>query len=997
MDIVTSPSIGVAVGDLHVRPLNDFSRHIGPDGLTPLGKNLIETAQWLTTLTLECSDNPWFINNGDYTDSPGRLDAPTLFLLSKLEDVWKSLPDKILNIGNHDINSKIGLHNLALHSKIPGYSIPSCNSVLRHTSGLYIVPFTYSIDDQIKLLQSIPDDSIVAVHTAIQGAYLNPFTNDTGVPLEEFQRFALTLAGHYHSPQYLHGGSRTLFNSGMGGNYFRPSPGSVLILGTPLPHSFADTGDAYGAWVVNVEDNLSVVFHLNPHAPKYLNVNIGSLAELRECQYPAGCQVYLSLTAPQTLHKEILATGVDGVTAFRLRCPIVGAPKRDQVIVPPPREGGISENLMNSLLSYLDSVGQPYDRVAVERDVSEELGRISPDRHLGGRIKFIRMQVENFLSYEEAKIELGTPGFWLVSGVNLDTESSDGNGSGKSGLIEALVWCLYGDLLRESPSKDAIVRKGGDRCRVEVEFEANGETYKVTRRRHRSTSKTTISLHVLTSGSWAEISPGSVAESNKQIVQTLGIKQEDFLLTSIFASYIGNNFATVKDSDKKQFLSRVYELDIFDKLLEKYKDKLQRVSREIFSLEVSIKAQEDRENEARESYEKKRISAEREIQERQQSISSAEELLASTCPRRDLISVILLEKKKLLVEMQGSLQKNREDEIRLDALNSDLRREEKIIEDTSSALWSPYLICSSCGQDLLDEAKKEYVRKLQETLDKINREHEVVLARKKDLEAQISTCTTSSEKISSLQETIADLEKVHRELSDTISSLSEKVRVLRSLPDPAESLRELEDLLAEYSQKISTLRGKFVKLQGEKDLYNLLAFALGPRGVVSYVLDRSVDQLNSYLEHVSRTLYAGDYSVWLSSTKELKDGRDANVITLQYSTSGGSFGLSSGGEKRKAEIALFLAVNYLLTSQGRGTTNLIMLDEALDSLDAKAASSAVESLRRFVDEEGKTGFLISHSDSVRDLIDRQIIVERHNEISRIAYNGFVRDSYSQRV
>ena len=359
MDIVAS-SVGVAVGDLHVRPFNDFSRHIGLDGLTPLGKNLIETAQWLTALTLGCSESPWFINNGDYTDSPGRLDAATLFLLARMEDSWRSLPDKILNIGNHDClgnSNKVGLHNLSLHACISGYVIPAHNTVLRHSSGLYVVPFTYSVDDQIRLLRSIPTGSVVAVHTPIHGAYLNPSTNDdNGVPTEEFQRFALTFAGHYHTPQYLHDGSRTLFNSEMADKYFRPSPGSVLILGTPLPHSFADTGDTYGAWVVDLESH-SVIFHLNPHAPKYLNSTISSLAELEE--YPAnGRSVYLSLTAPQDLHKEILATGLNGITAFRLRRPLVEAPRRDQVVVPPPREGdNPAAGLVGTLLSYLDSLG----------------------------------------------------------------------------------------------------------------------------------------------------------------------------------------------------------------------------------------------------------------------------------------------------------------------------------------------------------------------------------------------------------------------------------------------------------------------------------------------------------------------------------------------------------------------------------------------------------------------------------------------------------------
>ena len=512
-------------------------------------------------------------------------------------------------------------------------------------------------------------------------------------------------------------------------------------------------------------------------------------------------------------------------------------------------------------------------------------------------------------------------------------------------------------------------------------------------------SKTAVTLLLHTKGAWVNIAAGSVAESNKQIVHTLGITQEDFILTTIFAPYLDSSFANIKDGDKKKFLSRVYELDIFDEILGKYKDMLQGTSRTISSLEGSLIAQEQQLAKTCEVYERRRASAENEAQMRKEQISSAEMFLASTSLSRDLVSAEERNKKQLLATLQEDLRKKTGIEVRLEGVRSRLQRSEQRILVARTALLSPPSSCASCGQPLTEVARQEYARGLEAARDKAILEHRSVLEEKGVLENQLALIPADIDiaQLAPLSGGVGDLEEAHGALSDSISSLKEKINLLRSLPDPTESIKDLEGALAASSRTIEDARSELGKLQIERDLFSLLVSALGPRGVVSYVLDRAIVQLNSYLEHVSCTLYGKDYSVWLASTKELKDGRDANIITLQYSTPGGSFGLSSGGEKGKARIALFMAINYLLTAQGRGTTNLIMLDEALDSLDAKAASSTVESLRRFVDEEGKTCFLISHSEGVKSLIDRQIIVERCNEVSRIIHNGSIRDSHPQRV
>ena len=66
-------------------------------------------------------------------------------------------------------------------------------------------------------------------------------------------------------------------------------------------------------------------------------------------------------------------------------------------------------------------------------------------------IVFKEVKIHNFMSIGDAELELNDLGFVTISGNNMcqiDTTSS--NGSGKSSILEAIVWCLTGDTIRGS-------------------------------------------------------------------------------------------------------------------------------------------------------------------------------------------------------------------------------------------------------------------------------------------------------------------------------------------------------------------------------------------------------------------------------------------------------------------------------------------------------------------------------------------------------------------
>jgi DNA repair exonuclease SbcCD ATPase subunit len=82
------------------------------------------------------------------------------------------------------------------------------------------------------------------------------------------------------------------------------------------------------------------------------------------------------------------------------------------------------------------------------------------------------------------------------------------------------------------------------------------------------------------------------------------------------------------------------------------------------------------------------------------------------------------------------------------------------------------------------------------------------------------------------------------------------------------------------------------------------------------------------------------------------------------------------------DLALQLALSVLATRMSRGSTNLLVADEVLDTLDATASGFAVQALEA-VAETGKWVFLISHDLAVQALVSNVLFVEKRGDVSSI--------------
>src|SRR5256714_5573768 len=88
----------------------------------------------------------------------------------------------------------------------------------------------------------------------------------------------------------------------------------------------------------------------------------------------------------------------------------------------------------------------------------------------------LRLELRNFLSYAEDHPALSLEGIHVAC-------LSGSNGHGKSALLDAMVWALWGEARGGSRSGDDLIRHGANEMLVCLEFEMDGSRYRVTRKR----------------------------------------------------------------------------------------------------------------------------------------------------------------------------------------------------------------------------------------------------------------------------------------------------------------------------------------------------------------------------------------------------------------------------------------------------------------------------------------------------------------------------------
>lgn len=129
-----------------------------------------------------------------------------------------------------------------------------------------------------------------------------------------------------------------------------------------------------------------------------------------------------------------------------------------------------------------------------------------------------QLEVKNFIVFEDVSLSLGEEAFF-ITGQNNDKISSTSNGAGKSTLCQAIVWCLFDDILRRGMLKDDVIGPFDDFCQVCLTVEKDDKQIVIDRVRNHPERKHDVKVFI----DGEDKSLHSVGDTNAYIEKLLGV------------------------------------------------------------------------------------------------------------------------------------------------------------------------------------------------------------------------------------------------------------------------------------------------------------------------------------------------------------------------------------------------------------------------------------------------------------------------------------------
>lgn len=618
------------------------------------------------------------------------------------------------------------------------------------------------------------------------------------------------------------------------------------------------------------------------------------------------------------------------------------------------------------------------------------------------KLRFSHLYFENFMSFEQAEVDLSYPGFALVIGENLNPDDgASSNGSGKSTIFEAIYWCLTGTTIRGS--KDVVNKQfEADGCYVELQFYADNKFVELLRSKNHKKYKTNLIIHV----DGQDISAKGIRDSEKVFATTFPEISSDLIGSVIILGQgLPNRFTSNTPSGRKQILEQLTNSDF---MIESLKSRMSTREQEL-KTDISNKNREisflngTRSVAASQiiDLQKKKESSNREALQNEFDAENARWVSLST--QINTSAEIIAQAKSNLAEIYKKVSDQREANNSLVGYrNIEIQQVEqkhnpKVVEVNSEiSSLSSYItkaesikdVCPTCGQKLVGVEK----------IDCSNEKHKLILAKENktrihtERQNEIDAITEQykgkieegNKLLSNYQQAYADLDKGIKLMESQLTSDQQQERLLKSKLNSLESQIKAIDLV-DFDSQIEKLQ-ESIKQTDENLLYTnneledlnkhlevITKFqTFIKRDFRGYLLDQYITFLNKTAKRYSTSLFGSD---------KILISLDGNNLSISFADK--EYESLSGGEKQKVDLLVQFSIREMLRSTLNFSSNILVLDEITDNLDAEGCQKLIDFISTsLTDLEGI--YLISHRKDLDIPYDYMIhIIKDENNISRI--------------
>ena len=608
------------------------------------------------------------------------------------------------------------------------------------------------------------------------------------------------------------------------------------------------------------------------------------------------------------------------------------------------------------------------------------------------RIEIDRIEMHGFMPYADETFDFaGMKGMNLICGKNLDLRGSK-NGTGKTSIALALTYGLFGTLPFKLKNENIVNRYSGDRnMRICLYLKSDDIRYKIARGINRG--KTSYcNLYRVDGDEYVDITKSSISETNLFIQREIIRCDLDVFMRTIYLNSDPTyNFYNLKHAEKKEFIDKIFDISIFGNMYD-------CIHRDSVRLDKDIVASQNRlmvMNSTKESLEEKSSVYE---SGRAEKIRGMERDLAE---KRDEFSK---ETNKVKKKNDGLVERCRSAMETLRKSASDVNSKIASEEASISILEKESKGISKMVDDRrkIIERHKDVLDRLCDDCKKVFSDYHGLGKYEKEIESLTKKAEAIPEKVSKKRESISAMKEKFSVINGKYSVLESKMDgIERARNADRMRLKEMEIAISKLEQSISRdksetnpytemIESESKKIASEEkslsenqERYKYLKVAesiVDQENLKKFIIKDLVVLLNNRIKF---------YLHRLGANFDVEFDDEMNYDFKTSSPASPEFNNFSSGEQARISIATCFAFRDFLSTRSSISSNILILDEFIDSnVDSQAIDNTIQLLKEMSEQNGQNIFLVSHRKEIdNSIFDNVVQVEKMNNISRIRILG----------
>jgi DNA repair exonuclease SbcCD ATPase subunit len=580
-------------------------------------------------------------------------------------------------------------------------------------------------------------------------------------------------------------------------------------------------------------------------------------------------------------------------------------------------------------------------------------------------IKIKELTVKNFMSVgnQTQGVNFAQENLTLVLGENLDQGGDDSgsrNGTGKTTIVNALSFALFGNALTNIKKDNLINKINNKNMLVTLAFEKDGIDYRVERGRKPTLMKFYVNDQEQETDE-SDDAQGDMRETQKDLDDLLGMSHDMFKHIVALNTYT-EPFLSMRANDQRVIIEQLLGITLLsekaDNLKELIKETKDAITQETADIEAAKKSN-DKIQQSIDALLLRQSAWNSQHEADLEKIGRAIIELEGVDIDAELVAHAEL---KTYLEQASKLKSLSKERATLESATAQAERSVKKYASELEKLANK--TCHACEQELHDHKHKEMTAEAQKHLDEATKYYDKIQVDLAHILTEIATLGEQTVRPNTYYETVEEALKHQNNLKTLETNLTIKAGESDPYQEQIDELRHtaMQEISWESINQYNALKDHqefLLKLLTSKD---------------SFIRKKIIDQNLAYLNN--RLTYYLD-KMGLPHTVTFLNDLTVEIMQLGQDL---DFDNLSRGERNRLILSLSWAFRDVWESLYQ-SINLLFIDELIDNgLDASGVEGALAVLKKIARERKKNVFLISHKD--------ELIGRVNNVLKVIKENGF---------